>query len=303
MAQYTAGQMKKFFYKAELTYGLMVATALVWGGEIISLNPAGTDLSPEFITLAGSRSFGDTVSGPKKVGFTLRALSRRTTHDWTVFWMAYGGGSINGLADALGSFTAQFARGTTNYNFYNGCKINKLSIIGEDYGKPVVFEAEVFAQWVNVATSKTLTALQSVTIGADPADITTGIITWDTKLTYNIGGGAVDWYPTTFKLTVDNHLERQMGIRVGADTAKYPVAIGLNEGGRDIILEVKQPAANETWQNAKIAGTAITSVTITIDTLVITLSNGVLEANDLGEMKQDLMDETIKMRFKSLAIA
>jgi hypothetical protein len=301
--------LKDFFYKAESSYGTIPSNALVWAGTMRSITPSPlTDRSPEFITLPGSRGYGEAIPGTFKYGFNVKCLSRRTAHDWTVFWAAFGLGAANGVAAELPSFLAQIALvngAVTSYNFFNGCKVNKLSISGDKVGEKLIFEADVMAQWCTVGTSKTITGIQSVTVGADPSAVTTGVLTWDSAITYNLGGaGAVAWSPSKWKLSVDNHLVPQMGNRTGADAAQYVCPVAMHEGGRDIILEVTQPRLDEAFQNAKLAGTAMTAVTIVIGTKTITLSNGDFEANDLATADQEnSLEETVKIRFKGLSIA
>ena len=47
----------------------------------------------------------------------------------------------------------------------------------------------------------------------------------------------------------------------------------------------------------------VTALTIKVGAYTITLSGGVWEANDLPELKQDLMEETGRIRFNALSIA
>jgi hypothetical protein len=307
MAAFTAGELRKLYWVAESTYGVTPATALTWGGEILELSPMD-DLKVRINRISGSRSAFDRTRDGAEMGFRVKCLSRAVSggYNWRNLFAAYAFGSTTGLADHLGSFSAQVLKvvgGTSYYSQYAGCKINKLTLGADAPGEPFVFDAEVLARWLQKATAKAITGLQSVTVGADPADITTSLLTWNGVSQYNLGGGLTNWYPKSLKLTVDNGMQRQMGNVVGADSNRYVVPIGISEGQRDIVLEAGLWYEDETWVNARLAGTAVTAVTIPVDSYTITLSNGELLANDFPTLKHDLMDETVKISFKSLSIA
>lgn len=314
MAQYTAGEMKKLHYVPEVTYGVTPPVGdvptLTWGANCESLK-GKVATHKQFHILEASRSFGSTTSETWDAGFTVKAVAQLASgaYDWRKLWAVYGLGSTSGLAEHLGSFTAQTGKvvgANQKYNWYNGCKITKLQIGAEKVGMPVGFEADVLARWFAKATTKAMTGLQALTVGADPTNISTNVLCWNGALQYNLGGaGLTTWHPKSWKLIVDNHIERHYGNLTGADTNKYPVTWALNEGKRDIDFEVVVPHEDETWIDAKLASTAMTAVTIPLDTFTLTLSNGeiLLEEDDLPEYKQDLMEETIKVKFKTLSIA
>ena len=171
-------------------------------------------------------------------------------------------------------------------------------------GRLVEFEADVVAQYVTPDTDKSITGLQTVTVGANPSDITTARVNWAGISQINIAAaGLANWYPDEWSLTIDNHLKAHLGTRVGADSNKYQVAIGLDEGPTDIIFECKLPLENETYTNAKLAGSVITALTLPVDNKTVTLSTGYFEANDLPTLQHDILSQSIKARFKSLSIA
>jgi len=305
MVQYR--KIKQFYYVPEVTYGVTPTSALTYGGPIVSFKP-NVDKQVELHRTSG-RDFSDVTRGPYKAGFNIKAKARSVSggYNWTNLWAMFGMGSASGLADTLGSFTAQTSKvgAATTYNFYNGCKVSKLNISSEGPGKEILFDADVIAQWVQAATTtKAITGLQSLTVGADPTDITTPLLIWNGISQINLGGGLTTWTPRKWSLIVDNHLAPNPENRLGADSVKYPLDAGsLPEDSRDIILEVTLPHEAETYLAAKLADTAITAVTIPIDAKTVTLSNGVFMANDLPELKQGLLEETCKMQFTSLSIA
>lgn len=307
------GGVKSINYYAESSYGTPPATALIYGGATRHIKP-GYDSKKEFFTDPDSRSFGRTAEGVIEVNPTIRAFARLTSggYDWRNFWAVYAMGSTSGLTTTLGSFLMQTAKSwdggsTVKYNFYHGCKMNKLSIIGEKPGQPIVFEAEIKAQMLSYGTSKTIAQIYSQTIGADASEVTTAYLSWAGNLQINLGGGGLaNFYPKDWKLTIDNKITpTSTGIVVGADTKKYPVAVGMSEGGRDIIFEATVAHESETYVNAKIANTAVTSLTIPLDTWTVTLSNGEFVADDLADVDAESTssEEKIRIKFKSLSIA
>lgn len=309
MTAYTAGEIMPFDYVPEVTYGVTPTSALTWGCETIAIKGA-TDLKKQFIHLPGSRSFGATMTGMYEVGFNLKGYSRLTSggYDWRNLWAHFAFGSTSGLSDHLDSLTGQIGVNIASnyaYDFYNGAKINKLTMSSTATEKAILFDADFFAQYMTKKTSKVLTGLQALTVGANPSAITTALVTWTTDPKINIaGGGLTTFRPDSWSLTVDNHLDRRPGNIVGNDTNKYPVCSGLDEGQRDIIFECKLPLEAETYSSAKLAGSAVTSLVLyDIDTWDITLANGEFEANDFPELKHQVNDQTLKIRFKSLTIA
>jgi hypothetical protein len=307
MGQYTAGELDALYYVAESAFGTTPTGAQSFGGDLISLKPS-VDLRKEFIMQGSNRSFGTATKGPYRAGF-VASLYNRSAVDWRTFFAAYACGSTSGLADHLGSFSALVAKKVATaykYNMYNGCKISKLTIGSELPGKPWIFDIDVLAQWVSQSTTKSFTGLQTVTMGAYPAEPAKPILTRLVTPRINLAAGGLANFPAKkISLTVDNHLTGQPGCKVGADSADYPLEAGeaINEGIRDIIVDYTIDATNETYTNSKLADQAVTALTIKVGAYTITLSGGVWEANDLPELKQDLMEESGRIRFNALSIA
>ena len=306
MAQYRT--IKKFYYVPEATYGTTPTTALTWGCEIDSFKPS-VDWQTEMVRTSG-RGVTDFVDAAMKVGMTLRGRARAVSgaYDWTKLFAVYGMGAVGGLTDTLGSFSCQTCKvqgASTLYNIYSGCKINKLQIGSEGPGKDIIFTADIIAQAVAASASKTISGLQAVTVGADPADITTALLTWSGISQINIaGGGLANWHPRRWTFTIDNHLEPWPQNKTGADAANYALEAGqLPESDRDITLEVELPHESETYLNANIAKSAITAVTFPIGNKTLTLTNGRLVGGDSPELKQSLLNETLRFQFKTLSIA
>lgn len=307
MGQYTAGELDALYYVAESAYGTTPTGAQSFGGDLISLKPS-VDVARNYIVHGANRSFGSTTKGPYKAGFSA-SLYNRSAVDWRTLFAAYACGSTSGLADHLGSFSALVAKkvgAAYKYNVYNGCKISRLVISSELPGKPWVFDIDVLAQWVSASTSKTFTGLQSVTMGAYPAEPAKPVLTRLTQPQINLAAGGLAAFPAKkLSLTVDNHLVGQPDVKTGADAAAYPLNAGQNisEGERDIIVDYTIDSTNETYTNSKLADQAVTAMTIVVGAYTITLSGGVWEANDLPELKQGLMEESGRIRFNAMSIA
>ena len=320
MAQYSPGELKKFYYIPEVSFGTTPTDALTWGCDLVTLRPK-VNANKEFHTLENSTAgtFGAVTRGGWEIGFDIEGLAHAEsgTYDWTDFRGVYGWGAATALARHLGSFTCQVGKTVSSsnyYDFYNGCKINKLTISCDGPGKLIKFAAEVFCRWVTQDTDKDITGLQALTVGANPSDITSSVLTWAGNSTIPSGsniniaaGGATNWYPRKWELVVDNKLDRHMGNITGADSLQYPCTYALNEGLREITFTCDVPYEGETYTAAKLASSAITAVKIPMDSTattpkVLTLSNGELmvDGGDWPEYKHELMDEPLRIRFKSL---
>lgn len=306
MAQYRT--IKKFYYVPESTYGTTPTTALTWGCELDSFKPS-VDWQTEMIRTSG-RDVTDFMDQSAKVSMTLRGRARALSgaYDWTKLFAVYGMGAVGGLTDTLGSFTCQTCKvqgASTLYNFYNGCKISKLQISSDGPGKDIIFTADILAQYVVASTTKAITGLQALTVGADPTDIATSLLTWSGISQINVAaGGLVNWHPRRWTFAIDNHLEPWQQNKTGADSANYALEAGqLPESDRDITLEVELPHESETYLNANIAKSAITAVTFPIGNKTLTLSNGRIVGGDSPELKQSLLSETLRFQFKTLSIA
>lgn len=311
MAAYTAGELQNLFYAPESSYGITPTSALTWGARLLSIKPRW-DLAKQFDPLPGSRtSYGTMTTGARVAGATVRAYAKAVSggYDWRNLWAVYALGSTSGLAEHLPSFSMQIAQrvGASSYrrNLYNGCKVTKLDLAGTGVGLPLEFSAELIAQHIASSTSKAFTGLQAVTVGADPAEISTPELKWTGTLQYNLGAGLVALRPDSWKLTVDNHMEAQPGNLPGASGGPYPLAAGagINEGLRDILFEWTQQANDETFINARLADTPISAVTIPIGANTVTLYEGTWDQPELPERVQGLFKETYTLRFRSLSIA
>jgi hypothetical protein len=321
MAIYSPGELfADFDYITEVTYGVTPATQLIYGCTIHSVKPR-VATHTTFHNGSTGRSFSDATRGAWDVGFKLKGYIRTTGGPtWRNFFPVFGLGSTTALTEHLPSFSGQieFKIGAARvYWMFNGCKIDKLKISCEGPGQILDFEADVIARWVEKTTTKTLAGLQAaVVVGADGATATGGMLTWETASQINIdAGGLVDWHPKSWTLEIDNHLNPSMGCLLGADAEYYHCAQALAEGGRDILFTCNLDLESETYNAAKlvksVAGDApaspITSLTIPIGSAIdtITLANGIilLEDDDLPEFKHDVMEQPIRIRFKSLTIA
>jgi hypothetical protein len=310
MANYSPGELANFNYITEAVYGTTPATALVWGCTIESAKPK-VNAHQAFHLGSTSRSYSDVTKGAWDIGFKLKGWSRALSVaiQWRDFWAMFGMGSITALTEHLPSFSAQFRfdLAADVYWHFNGCKINKLKLSCDGPGQLIDFEADVIARWVEKSLSKTLAGLQAgVVVGANATDVTTAILTWSGVSQINIAaGGLVDWHPKSWSIEIDNGLDVTMGNIYGADTLYYHCARAIQEGKRDIIFTCEVDLENETYNTAKLAGSAITSLTIPIDDDTITLANGeiMLEDDDLPEFKRAIMVQPLRIRFKSIAVA
>lgn len=304
---------------AESVYGTTPTSALGWASEYYGIKDDGNlDVLPQYI--GGDRGFQTYTRGPFKAGYTLKGVSRvysaSPAYKWTDFFALNAFGAAQALADHLPSFSSvvdiQEVTGSTvhDYFLFNGCKIGKLEIGGTDPGRILTFDATVMARWAQQSATKAFTGLQGVTVGADPsAPASANPLTWSGIMQYNLNaGGLTNWAPRKWKLTIENKLVPMPGNVYGADSVYYPLIAGstIEEGPREIILEVTLPARDQTWQNAKRSGLPVTAVKIPIDLTApsgyqyINLANGIFKADDFPDYKQDAPnEETVKILFPS----
>jgi len=301
---YTAGELKTGNYVLESVFGTIPTGALAYAGDTTALYNTSDD-GIQFLNLPGSRSYGAHTHGPYKKACTYKAYSR-VAAEWKDFWAKYGMGATTGLLDHLSSFTftCDLYNGTTHvYQIYSGCKINKLTISWEKVGKVIEFEADIWAQWHQTANAKAITGLQNVTIAADASTPAGAILFMASNPQINIAaGGLANLYAENAKLTIEQHLEREDGDKVGDDSVHYPTAIGIHENERDIIFECNAISKDQTYQDAMRAGSVVTALTIVIDNETVTLSNGEFEPS-YAKYEQKVNREPIRIRFKTLAIA
>lgn len=304
MAQFTAGELQVASFRAEAAYGTIQTGAMSLIGLPETYTPT-SDLKGVYNVIPGSRAFGSYHSEGHEYGFKAKLKTRTTL--WTAFFALYGLGAAGGTTDHIGSFTAllDMLQTTHNYDIYPGSKINKLNISAARPYSEILFDIECFSKYQYASRgNKVLNTLQNVTLGDSATDPATAMIRWVSPVYINIaGGGDTLIYPETWNLTIDNHLSRENGLVVGYDEGNYQVAVSLNEGIREIILEMKLIAQNRTYWNARLNGTLITSVQLTIDGSVITLGTGYIIPNEFPESKQDLNTETVKIKFKTITIA
>ena len=303
MAAYTTGELKNGQYRDEATWGTMQTGAMTMMGKTRIARPMHDD-KHEFVPFAGTRSNFSLNHGPWDKGIYSKIVPLAS--NWKNFFLYYGWGSASGVAEHLDSFTAQFDvyNGTTHaYQLLNGCKMNKLEIIGVGPGKMFEFDFEAYSQYAWQQSSKTVSNIQNITLGADGSDPGTSEVIWNGNAQINLGGGGLStFYPQNFKLIVDNKLFREPGIKEAYDGSKYPVAIALHEGVRDIIFEATVISQNQTYHDAMRLKTAVTALTFPIDGETITLSNGHFMPT-YPEYKQEINTEQIRIKFTDVSIA
>jgi hypothetical protein len=307
MAERTYGELNRFHYKTESAYASPPSGTLVWGGEILSVKP-NINRKRELLHTSGSRGFSEAnLLAAPEIGFTIKLRQRAISGgvDWTTL-AAYALGSTSGLADHLGSFTGLVSEtvGATTYrNVYYGCKANKLTIESAEQGALWEFTYEFWAQFVDWSTTTTFARLNNYTIGATPTAISTSVLARIGQLQYNLGGGLTDWDPADVKITISNDLTRHPGNKLGYDATNYALSKTIDEGKREITVEITKPHEDETWENAKHLGTALSALTFPIGAKTLTLTDGVLDGGDLVDRRHAKREETVKASFKSLSIA
>lgn len=307
MAKYTRGSVGHAMYVAESVYGTIPTGAMSWAGETQEYSPEH-NFHQEFVPGPASRSFTEGLSMDTwEMAFRLQALAK--VSNWKSYWARFGMGSTSGTADALDSFVQQvdiYDGSTHSYHVANGCKMNRLEIDAKAPGAAYLFNAQNFCQWEEGFSTRAVNTIQNVSLGAEASDPATAILGWNGNSQINVaGGGLATWYPQNFKLIVDNHLTREKGVVTGYDTNKYPTAIGLSPGQREIIFEGQVISGDMTYYNIMKSNTLITSLTIPIDTDTVTLTYGRPYRDQWPKWlnTNDVNLEPVRFRFKSISIA
>lgn len=303
---HTAGELKMATYHPEATFGVIPTDVLHYLGGTLNLDNDSDDQGV-FLSIPGSTSDFAFQRGPYNKGFTLKYLARAggAWGDWRDFIAKYGWGSVTAMANHLDSFTfCAYIASASAYEIYCGCKINKASISGTLPGQYLEFEAKVLAMFHTTSASKTLTDIQSVTLGADPSEPTEAYLYWDANHQINVNaGGLATFYPKKWTWSVDNKLDRNYGIKVGADGVKYPLALELHEDQREITYEGELVLKGKTWDDYKRSGAAITALTVPVDNETVTLSGGKFVPSSYRKIGQKMGSDSFRGRFTTLAIA
>jgi hypothetical protein len=303
---HTAGDLRMATYKTEVTPGTIVAATLIYGGSSARLKNDRDD-GAVFIVLPGDRGFGATQRGPAKNGCTLDFHSRASGSwgDWRDFFAVFGIGGRDAPAATLGTFTlVVYLASTSKYEVYTGCKVNRAVITGSAPGRILEFQLQIFAQDHVIESSKALTDVQSVTIGADPSTPTEALLFWATNIKVNLAGaGLVDTFFQRWTFTVDNHLERIEGNKIWFDSTNHQQTVEIHEGEREMIFEGTLKLKDATWDAAKIADSLITALTIPIDNDTVTLSNGKLVPNQYSDREQKTGEDRIEIHFPTNSLA
>ena len=304
------GGLKVGQFLGEDTYGTMKTGQLGYAGDTLDLQPLpGNPFGTTFEHIPGDQVDFFVDEDIFQGGFT-RKYRMRSGEYWKNYCALYGYGSTSGLPSASGQHLGQFTflddvyDGTTHaYQVFNGCKFNKLMISGRRPKAAILFEDEVFSQWYQNDSDKNLTGIQTVTLGADAGAVSSDKLIWAGNSQINLaGGGLNDWYLENWKITQNNNLFREPGVKTGGDSNPYYVPMGLNEDGQEVIFEGEVIVKDMTYINAKINKTVVTAITIPIDDDLITLTGGTFTRDDFPPFSQKSTRERIKVRFTGLAI-
>lgn len=311
MTEYPPGSLKDFQFVAEAQYGVIPTGTMTWGGSTTKYEPM-VQRNPDYHVLPGSAFHGAVTEGPYDVSCIL-GWKDRAASQWHDFIAAYGFGGAAAQADVVPDFTLQAdvydaVNSKHEWHFHNGCKIVRADINFPQPGKAVEFEVEIWSQWlqkVSHASTKDIAGkMQNVTPGADAAAETGSILKWAGNSQINLAaGGLADWLPQNMRLSVSRAMRREYGIKTGADSVAYPVAVALHEGVGGILFTGEVISQNQTYANSKVDGDAVTEITIPLDDETITLTNGTWDEPALPAYAQDINRERIAVRFKSLSIA
>lgn len=316
MAAFTAGELKRLYWLEESNYGVTLAsTELKYGADLTSFNN-GAEPNQEIEQHADSRAYAPASCVITRMdhGFKLKQAQVRAPisgYDWTKPLLygamgSAGGFSALGRLPSFSMLTGLTAGATSHYSIYSGCKVNSLSMSCERAGGRVMFEADVMAQYLARTTALALTGFQSKTLGSLGAIPAAAVLQWKAPFVITpSGGSARTVYPEPWTLRINNNLQRAGGAVTGADSNVYTITEQLHEGKAEIELEMKLYLEDLTAINEMLENTAVTSVSTVIGGKTITLGSGhhKVDGNAWPELKQDVMDQTLRFRFSTMTVA
>lgn len=120
-----------------------------------------------------------------------------------------------------------------------------------------------------------------------------------------VSGSAVSIVPEPWSLKIGNNLVRQGDSKTGDDGNMYCLTGQLHEGRLQIELEATLYLEDDVRLQEMLANTAITSLSTVIGGKTITLNSGhhKVDGNAWPELKQDVMNHTLRMQFTSVTVA
>lgn len=293
MAHITAGDLLPIIQWIENTYNTPTGNPKYYGdiAEGGGFTPTDT-LNPYISWRYGSRSYIpiNYVNQQLDAGFTA-SLEVRDVAGWTdIVKYAWG---VSGTSVATAAYGALPSRseaflvrtGASTYEGrrYTGCKTDSLTISCDEPGGIVKFEETVLAG--------SATAYNTLPSGTD-WDPTIPAVQWTGPVTI---AGIGEIYPQSFKLSINNNLER---VRIPGTPATTGALI---EGRREMILELEVWMEDLAYFRASVdtAAEASRIVTFTLGSqypFEITAAGIIMREGQHSSLVQDKQKETIRLR-------
>lgn len=310
---YVPGELKPFYGKKETVYGQTPTASLDFLGEAID---ATLKIDPHQTkdTWSDSRAYApkSCVFEDEQAALQLSAQMHASTagYDWRDGLVEMALGAMTGTSP-LGrlpsySLLVELTQGSNVGQYlFNGCKVKNLTIDVPNQGARPTFAAEVWARHARkVGADRVVTGLQSLTLGANEAVPTSAILQWKAPMTL-VAGSSRTIYPQSWKLKVENNLQREQGGITGADSQNYAVARALHEGKLDIDFECDLYLEDLVIVDEMLANQAITSLSTSIGGNTLTLSNGhyKVDSGSWPTFRQDVLKHTVKLMFTGVSIA
>jgi hypothetical protein len=304
MAHITAGDLVPLMQWTESTYGTPTGNPLYYAdiAEGGGFTPSDT-LNPYISWRYGNRSFDqyNYVNQQLDAGFQA-SLEVRDVEGWAdIAKYAWGASSphffpattpYGSLPSRSEAFLVRTGLSTYEGRRYTGCKTDSLTISCDEPGGIVKFEETVLAG-------------SATPYNTPPAGLSTGewqseaspAVQWTGPVT--IAGAEV--YPQSFKLTVNNNLER---VRVPGNPA-YTGA--LIEGRREIIFEIELWMEDLAYMRSAMDTTAEAPRLVTFDLgeqnpYTVTLGGIIMREGQHSTLIQDKQKETVRFRCNGVSM-
>lgn len=310
---YVPGELRPLYGVKETNYGVTPASALDYLGELLSATPnIEPNQSVEY--WSGGRSYAPASCVFERWDPALRVQVQPRVPAAGYAWMdglVEGALGLTSGTEALGrlpsySMRVELTQGAVIGQYlYNGCKVNSLTISADKPGGRVLLDAELHASYISkVGAARAVTGLQALTLGAGEAPPSSPPLQWKAPTTL-VAESSRTIYPQRLSISIANNLQRQGGSVPGADSAGYSLTTALHEGRREISAEVELYLEDLVIMDEMLANQAVASLSTVIGGKSVTLQGGhyIVDGGAWPELRHDVMTQTVRMRFSSVAVA
>lgn len=310
---YVPGELKPFYGRKETVYGQTPTDTLNFIGEAVD---AQFKIEPhqERDVWSDSRFYA-----PKSCVLTNEEAALQITAQLHEAVAGYDplAGLIEGALGAVGgtsplgrlpsySMLVELTQGAVQGLYlFNGCKIKTLTIDVPSQGAKPLLQAEIWARHAEkVGAGRVVSGLQSLTLPAAPAPPSSPALQWKAPVTL-ISGASRTIYPQSWKLVIENGLQRQQGSIAGADGKHYACTQAIHEGEGQISLEQILYLEDLAFVDEMLGNQSIASWSTSFagKTLALLSGHHKVEGGGWPQIKQDVMQQTVRTMHTGVTLA